>query len=141
MTTLHPAAAASLAKWHDMIARQDMSDLRDITHPDANFRSPVAHRAYQSADALVLAISTVATVFSEFDYQREAVTADGLSVVLEFHARVADKNVKGIDFIRFNEDGQIVDFEVMMRPLNGVQALAEEMGKRLGALLPAFKAS
>ncbi|MGH7026331.1 hypothetical protein [Brevundimonas sp.] len=43
--------------------------------------------------------------------------------------------MKGIDFIRFNEDGQIVDFEVMMRPLNGVQAMAEEMGQRLGALL------
>jgi len=27
----------------------------------------------------------------------------------------------------------------MMRPLSGVQAMAEEMGKRLGALLPAFK--
>ena len=46
-----------------------------------------------------------------------------------------------IDFIRFDEDGMITDFEVMMRPMNGVQALAAEMGARLGALLPAFKAS
>ena len=141
MTTLHPAAAASLAKWHGMIASQDLSGLRGITHPDAAFRSPVAYKAYQSADAVVLAISTAATVFSEFAYHREAVATDGLSVVLEFSAKVTDKGVKGIDFIRFNEDGQIVDFEVMMRPLNGVQAMAEEMGKRLGAILPAFKSS
>ena len=141
MTTLHPAAAASLAKWHEMVAAQDLGALRAITHPDAIFRSPVAYKAYQSADAVVMAVSTAASVFEDFAYHREAATADGLSVVLEFSAKVGDRSVKGIDFIRFDEDGQIVDFEVMMRPLNGVQAMAEEMGKRLGALLPAFKAS
>ncbi len=137
--TLHPAAAASLAKWHDMVTAQDLGGLRAITHPKAVFRSPVAHKAYHSAEAVVLAVSTAASVFTDFAYHREAATADGLSVVLEFSAKVGERGVKGIDFIRFNEDGQIVDFEVMMRPLNGVQAMAEEMGQRLGALLPAFK--
>ncbi|MNH51808.1 SnoaL-like domain protein [compost metagenome] len=137
--TLQPAAAASLAKWHDMVTAQDLGSLRAITHPEAVFRSPVAHKAYHSAEAVVLAVSTAAGVFSDFAYHREAATADGLSVVLEFSARVADKSVKGIDFIRFDEDGRIVDFEVMMRPLSGVQAMAEEMGQRLGAILPAFK--
>jgi len=142
MTTLSlkPAAAASLARWHQMIAAQNLGELRAITHPDAVFRSPVAYKAYHSADAVVLAVSTAASVFTDFAYHREAATADGLSVVLEFSARVGERAVKGIDFIRFNEDGQIVDFEVMMRPLNGVQAMAEEMGQRLGTLLPAFKA-
>ena len=138
---LHPAAAASLARWHDMVAREDLGGLRSLTHPDAVFRSPVAYKAYHSADAVVLAVSTAASVFTDFAYHREAATADGLSVVLEFSARVGERGVKGIDFIRFDEDGQIVDFEVMMRPLNGVQAMAEEMGQRLGALLPAFKAA
>ena len=139
--TLHPAAAASLDKWHQMVAAQDLGGLRAITHPEAVFRSPVAYKAYHSAEAVVLAVSTAASVFSDFAYHREAATADGLSVVLEFSARVGDKGVKGIDFIRFDEDGLITDFEVMMRPMNGVQALAAEMGARLGALLPAFKAS
>lgn len=139
--TLHPAAAASLDKWHDMVTAQDLGGLRAITHPEAVFRSPVAHKAYHSAEAVVLAVSTAASVFSDFAYHREAATADGLSVVLEFSAKVADKSVKGIDFIRFDEDGRIVDFEVMMRPLSGVQAMAEEMGQRLGAIIPAFKAS
>ena len=139
--TLHPAAAASLDKWHDMVTAQDLGGLRAITHPEAVFRSPVAHKAYHSAEAVVLAVRTAASVFSDFAYHREAATADGLSVVLEFSAKVVDKSVKGIDFIRFDEDGQIIDFEVMMRPLSGVQAMAEEMGKRLGAILPAFKAS
>lgn len=137
--TLHPAVAATLAKWHAMVAAADTSDLRAIVHPDATFRSPVAYNAYRSADAVVLALSTVITVFKEFIYHREAATADGLNVVLEFSALVEDKRVKGIDFIRFDEDGKIVDFEVMMRPLNGIQALGQEMAKRLGGELPAYK--
>jgi hypothetical protein len=135
---LRPAAAASLAQWHAMVAANDLSELRPI-HPDATFRSPVAHAAYKSADALILAVSAAATVFSDFAYYRQAATADGLNVVLEFGAKVAGKDVKGIDFIRFDEDGKIVEFEVMIRPLSGLQALAGEMGKRLGATLPGYK--
>ena len=137
---LHPAAATALATWHEMVARGDLTNLRAIVHPDATFRSPVAFKPYRSADALVIALSTVVTVFENFAYHRQAASADGLNVVLEFSADVGGKAVKGIDFIAFNEDGQIVDFEVMMRPMNGVQALAEEMGRRLGGVLPAYKA-
>src|SRR3546814_6016205 len=43
--------------------------------------------------------------------------------------------LKGIDMIRFDENGKIVEFEVMVRPLSGLQALGEEMGRRLGAYL------
>src|SRR5690606_36781761 len=117
------------------VPAQDLGGLRAITHPDAVYRSPVTHKAYHRAEAVDLAVSVV----YDFAYRREATTADGLSVVLEFSAKVGDKRVKGIDFIRFDEDGRIVDFEVMMRPLSGVQAMAEEMGNRLGAILPAFK--
>ena len=51
------------------------------------------------------------------------------------------KELKGIDLIQFNEQGQIVDFEVMVRPLSGLQALGEEMGKRLAPHLAAYKAA
>ena len=136
---LHPAAAKSLSAWHEMVASGDLGDLRSIVHPDATFRSPIAFKPYKSAEAVVLALTTVLTVFADFAYHRQATTDDGLNVVLEFSAMVGDKAVKGIDFVRFDEAGQIVDFEVMMRPLNGVQALAEEMGKRLGGIIPAYK--
>ena len=48
--------------------------------------------------------------------------------------------LKGIDQIRFDDEGLIVDFEVMIRPLNALQALGAEMGARLAAYLPAYKA-
>jgi hypothetical protein len=85
-------------------------------------------------------LNTVLEVFEDFVYHRELATADGLSVVLEFSANVSGKALKGIDMIRFNEQGKIVEFEVMVRPLSGLQALGEQMGQRLGAYLAASKA-
>ncbi|MNY75188.1 hypothetical protein D3C86_2144020 [compost metagenome] len=61
-------------------------------------------------------------------------------MILEFSAKVGEKELKGIDLIRFNEQGRIVEFEVMVRPLSGLQALGEQMGQRLGAYLKASKA-
>ena len=135
-----PSVSASLAAWHDMVSRGDMSNLASIVHPDAVFRSPVAFSPYHSADALILALNTVSQVFQDFAYHRQFASPDGLNVVLEFSARVNDKQLKGVDLIRFNEDGKIVEFEVMVRPMSGLQALAGEMGARLSANLPAFKA-
>ena len=57
-------------------------------------------------------------------------------MVLEFSAKVNGKQLKGIDMIRFDESGKIVEFEVMIRPLNALQALAAEMASRLAQYLP-----
>ena len=66
----------------------------------------------------------------------ELLAKDGLSVVLEFFANVGEKKLKGIDMIRFNKQGQIVDFEVMIRPKSGLEALAVQMGQRMAAFAP-----
>ncbi|RJF94614.1 nuclear transport factor 2 family protein [Oleomonas cavernae] len=139
LSHLHPAAAASLAAWHGLVASRNLDDLAAIVHPDAVFRSPMAITAYHSAAALTLAVSTVIQVFENFTYHRELASEDGLNVVLEFSANVGDRQLKGIDLIRFDEQGKIVEFEVMVRPFTGLQALGKEMGARLGHLLPAFK--
>ncbi|WP_408406865.1 nuclear transport factor 2 family protein [Paraburkholderia sediminicola] len=123
-----------------MISKNDLSDLATIVHPDAVFRSPMAISAYSPAPALILALGTVIQVLKDFTYHRQLVSDDGLNVVLEFSARVGEKKLKGIDLIRFDEQGRIVEFEVMVRPLSGLQALGAEMGARLGETLPAFKA-
>jgi hypothetical protein len=139
LDALNANAAASLAKWHDMVARRDLSALGEIVHAEATFRSPMAFKPYHSAQAVTLILQTVMNVFEDFAYYRQFVSDDGLSVVLEFSARVGEKSLKGVDLIAFDADGLIVDFEVMVRPFNGLQALGAEMGERLAAFLPAFK--
>ncbi|MDE2078458.1 MAG: nuclear transport factor 2 family protein [Burkholderiales bacterium] len=137
---LQPSVAAALAQWHHMLETRDLSQLRSLLHDDAVFRSPMAFKPYVSAEAVTLILSTVIQVFSDFQYHRQFASDDGLSVVLEFSANVGDKSLKGIDMIRFDETGKIVDFEVMIRPFNALQALGAEMGARLAAYLPAYKA-
>ena len=130
-TSLTPAAEATLAAWHAMIRSRDTSTLPALLAADAVFRSPVANKPYAGAAAVALILQTAEKVFANFAYHRSFVSEDGHSVVLEFSAEVGDKSLKGIDMIRFGSDGKIVEFEVMVRPATGVQALGEAMGARL----------
>jgi len=136
----HPAVAATLAQWHRMVASGDLGGLPALVAADATFRSPMAFKPYHSAEAVVFILSTVAGIFRNFTYHRQLFSDDGLNVVLEFSAEVNGKQLKGIDLIRFDEHGGIVEFEVMIRPLNGLQALGEEMAKRVADVLPGYKA-
>ena len=120
----------ALVRWHDMVTTRDMSILNELLAEDVVFRSPVAFNPYPGKQVVFFILTNVIQVFEDFTYHREFYTEDGLNVVLEFSANVSGKSLKGIDMIRFNEQGQIVDFEVMIRPKSGLTALAEKMGER-----------
>ena len=130
---------AALTEWHRIVSQRDMKALGALLHPDAVFRSPVAHSEYRGAMVLALALSTVIEVFEDFTYHREFLTEDGHHAVLEFSARVGAREVKGIDMIEVDSEGRITSFEVMIRPLSGLQALAAEMGARIGAQMTEMK--
>ncbi|ENW96309.1 nuclear transport factor 2 family protein [Acinetobacter sp. NIPH 298] len=117
--------------WHQMIKTGDLSILNDLLSDDVVFRSPVAHKPYDGKQVVFFILSNVIQVFQDFKYHREFYTDDSESVVLEFSANVSGKSLKGIDMIRFNDQGKITDFEVMIRPMSGLAALAEQMGVRL----------
>jgi hypothetical protein len=135
MKTLPPAAAKTLERWHEMIRRRDTRALAELIADNAVFRSPVAHKPYEGRAMVALILQNAEQVFSNFTYHRSFVTEDAQSVVLEFSANVGDKALKGIDMIRFDDDGKIVEFEVMVRPATGVQALGEAMAARLAKAL------
>ena len=131
------AVAAALREWHRIVASGDLASLPALLHPEVVFRSPAAFAPHRGAPVVALILRTVFGVFSGFAYERQFATGDGFDVALEFRAQVGGKHLKGIDLIRFDADGCIVDFEVMIRPASGLQALAEEMGRRLAAAMPA----
>lgn len=130
---MNPAIESSLNCWHDIIASGDTRRLRSLLAPDCVFRSPVAHQPYCGADRTELVLSTAAAVFEDFRYHRRFV--DGNDVALEFSARIGATELKGIDLIRFSDEGLITDFEVMVRPASGLQALGAEMARRLAGRL------
>ena len=135
---LSPAAQKSLAQWHAMIAKSDLSDLPSIVAEQAIFRSPVAYPPYPTRDVVCLVLRAAADVFEDFVYHREFVAGPN-DVVLEFSARVGDKKLKGVDIIRFDEAGNIAEFEVMVRPANALAALGAAMGARIGPAVNAAK--
>jgi len=136
--SLAPAAQKSLAQWHAMIAKNDLSELPSIVAEKVVFRSPMAYPPYPTRDIVCLVLRTAASVFEDFVYHREFVSGPN-DVVLEFSARVGDKKLKGVDIIRFDEAGKIAEFEVMVRPANALLALGEAMGARIGPAVNAAK--
>ena len=126
----------ALQQWHQMLATRDMSLLNEILADDIVFRSPVAFHPYEGKAVVTFILTNVIQVFENFTYHREFLTDNAQSAVLEFSANVDDKMLKGIDMIQFNEQGQIVDFEVMIRPKSGLDALAAHMGQRIKQFQP-----
>lgn len=123
----------AIMRWHEMLETCDMSILNELLADDVVFRSPVAFHPYPGKQVVFFILTNVVQVFENFTYHREFLSEDGNNVVLEFSANVGDKKLKGIDMIQFNDEGQIIDFEVMIRPKSGLEALAIEMGQRIQA--------
>lgn len=119
-----------LDRWHTIVFQRDGQELLAMLAEDVVFRSPFQWRPHQGHQATGLILSTVAEVFQDFTYHRELI--DGNNWALEFSARVGDLSVKGIDLIRLDDDGQIVEFEVFIRPANGLQALGAAMAQTMG---------
>jgi hypothetical protein len=126
---MNPAIEASLKCWHEIIASGDTRRLRSLLAPDCVFRSPVAYQPYRGAEPTERVLAAAAAVFEDFRYHRQFVA--GNDVGLEFSARVGPAELKGIDLIRFDDHGLITEFEVMVRPASGLQALGQEMARRL----------
>jgi hypothetical protein len=131
VTQLSDAAQRTLATWHELLERNAMEELDALLSDHVVFRSPVAHTPYPGKAAIKLVLKTVNTVFQNFQYHRSFVSEDGRSIVLEFSAEVSGKALKGIDMVRFDDQGRIEEFEVMVRPMSGLQALAAQMAAQL----------
>ena len=95
------------------------------------FRSPAVYKAYEGRVMVEQILKAVATVFENFRYTNE--WRDGSTTILFFEANVGDRDLQGVDILEENEAGEIEKFTVMIRPLSGLQAVAQAMQARFGA--------
>ncbi len=109
---------------------KDFSKVEELFSPHVVFRSPAVFKPYTGLDALRVLLGAVAETFEDFRYLDQVETGD--TAVLVFEARVGDRQLNGVDVLSFGGDGLIAEMMVMIRPLSGLQALVEEMGRRLG---------
>jgi hypothetical protein len=104
----------------------------DALADEVVFNSPVAFLPFEGREAVGQVLGAVMETFEDFRYtdELEGTTAHALV----FSARVGEKELQGIDLLRFDSDGRIRDFTVLVRPLSGTIALAEAMGPKVAHL-------
>ena len=123
--------ADGLAKWHTFVREQDPQILEDALADDVHFHSPAFWKPREGKATVMLYLISAVRVLQDFTYHRQFVSDN--AAVLEFSARVGQLSIKGVDIIQLNTEGQIVDFEVMVRPANGLQALVAAMAQQLAS--------
>jgi hypothetical protein len=111
---------------------KDFSAVDELFSEDVTFRSPVVFKPYEGREALGVLLGAILQVFQDFRYTDHTETGD--TAMLAFSAKVGDKEVDGIDLLRFDSEGRIGEMQVYVRPMSGMHALAEEMKARLEAL-------
>jgi len=123
-----------LEKWHKGLRSNNQSFLDDILDDACVFTSPIVFKPIQGKEMSKLYLMGAGQTFDmeRFKYVRELV--DGLDCVLEFETYIGDISVNGVDIIRWNEDGKIINFKVMVRPLQAIHALQAKMSESLDAL-------
>jgi hypothetical protein len=110
---------------------KDFESGRDLFTEDVVFRSPFVHKPYHGIDALGFLLGHVVQVFEDFRYIEHVETGD--VAVLQFEARVGDRELQGVDILKFDENDKIREMTVMVRPASGLEALGKEMGRRIEA--------
>ncbi len=126
----------TLKAWHALIDSRDAQALHDLLADDVVFHSPVVHTPQQGKAITALYLTgALHTLNNEhFRYEREVVgTRDA---VLEFVSQIDGVHINGVDLIRWDEEGRITDFKVMVRPLKAVNALHQAMAQMLQRLAP-----
>jgi hypothetical protein len=108
---------------------KDFSKLGELAREDIVFRSPVVFKPYDGLAAVTVLLGAVAEVFEDFSYVDQVETDD--TAVLVFRARVGDRELDGVDVLRFDEEGRVAEMMVMVRPMSGMHALADAMRRKL----------
>jgi SnoaL-like domain len=117
-------------KFRDAVESADHAGMVAALAPDVIFNSPVKHRPFEGREAVALLFGALLETFEDFRYTDE-LADDGLAMLV-FRARVGDRELEGIDILRFDDEGLVAEFTVMVRPLTGAIALAEAVGEKLG---------
>jgi hypothetical protein len=92
--------------------------------PSIVLRSPVRDEPLEGRQAVGGLFAILFRVFEDLRFAGTSTSSDG-GEVLHFLSRLGNKEGEGVDMMRFDEDGLIEDYRVMVRPLSAVVALRD----------------
>ena len=119
--------------WHQLVEKKNINGLDALLAEDVVFHSPVVHSPQVGKAITKQYLMAAFYVLSNesFQYVREIIGER--DAVLEFQVEIDGISVNGIDMIKWNEDGRIIEFKVMLRPLKAVNLVHQMMGAMLKA--------
>ena len=123
----------TVAEWHEVSKSKDTKALNSLLDENVVFFSPVVHTP-QVGRAVTFQYLSAAfhVLFNEsFRYVRELKGAN--DAVLEFQVEIDGISVNGVDMVKWNSGGKIVEFKVMLRPLKAVHLIHQKMAAMLQA--------
>jgi len=146
---------ACIARWHDHMRGRLDGGLDAILHPDVVFLSPIVFTPQEGRDITKLYLTAAGgTLGGDTDETSDGTTDDsagstsgsggvfrytkeickGHSAMLEFETSIDGKYVNGVDIITCDDDGMIVEFKVMIRPLQAINLVHGQMKAMLERL-------
>lgn len=121
----------TLDRWHVVVKTRDPKALSALLADDVIFHSPVVHTPQRGHAITMAYLMGAMHVLNNASFRYERQIVGERDALLEFTTEIDGIQVNGIDLIRWGDDGRIVDFKVMVRPLKGIQILHQRMGEML----------
>ena len=138
-----------IERWHRHLRGELEGGLDTLLDDDVVFYSPIVYTPQVGKAITTLYLSAAGQTLpgdknasssdpsKKFRYTKQVLSGD--TAVLEFETTVEGKYVNGVDIIRCNEAGKIVEFRVMIRPLQAINLVHRQMGEMLEKLESAAK--
>lgn len=127
-----------LKNWHQFIETKNPKILDDLLANEVIFYSPIVWTPQEGKQITKLYLMAALEVFggenSNFTYVKQVI--DKNNFFLEFSTIIDGIIVNGVDMIEVNDEGKIISFKVMVRPLKAINKVHEKMGEMLEKLKP-----
>jgi hypothetical protein len=140
----------TMTNWHRHLRGELPGGLDTLLHDDVVFYSPIVYTPQEGKAITKRYLEAAGQTLpgdrpegggasddarpGGFRYTKEVVS--GHVAVLEFETTVEGKYVNGVDIIRCDDDGLIVEFRVMIRPLQAVNLVHRQMAAMLESMGP-----
>lgn len=121
----------SLERFRSAAENHDPDLLASAFAEDAVFRSPVGHTPHEGRAKCVEFVNRALGVFEDFEYLDEC--RSERSATLIFRTKIGGLEAQGLDYLTFNESGEVESLTVMLRPLNAVAEMRERMAAAIEA--------
>ncbi len=123
-----------VSTWHELVRSRNAEGLDSLLADDVVFYSPVVHTPQMGKAITAQYLSAALHVFfnESFHYIRELTGPN--DAVLEFQVEIDGISVNGVDMLKWGEDGKILEFKVLIRPLKAVNLIHQKMAIMLQAM-------